>query len=58
MVIEIACGVVFGSLALVADGIHMSTHAIAIGITATAYSYARKHANDPKFVIGTGKVGE
>lgn len=58
MVLEITCGVYFGSLALVADGIHMSTHAIAFFITATAYSYARRHAQDPRFVFGTGKVGE
>lgn len=58
MIIEIVCGVAFGSLALIADGIHMSTHCIAFFITASAYSYARKHSSDPRFVFGTGKVGE
>jgi len=58
MVIEITCGVQFGSLALVADGIHMSTHALAFLITAVAYSYSRKHADDPMYVFGTGKVGD
>ena len=58
MVIEITCGVQFGSLALVADGIHLSTHALAFFITAVAYSYSRKHAVDPMYVFGTGKVGD
>lgn len=58
MIIEITCGVQFGSLALVADGIHMSTHALAFLITALAYSYSRKHADDPMYVFGTGKVGD
>lgn len=58
MVIEIICGVAFGSLALVADGVHMGTHVLAFFITASAYSYARIHADDPSFVFGTGKVGE
>jgi cation diffusion facilitator family transporter len=58
MIIEITCGALFGSLALVADGIHMSTHAIAFLITALAYSFARKHANNPTYVFGTGKIGE
>lgn len=58
MIVEITCGVYFGSLALVADGIHMSTHAIAFFITASAYSYSRHYAKDPRFVFGTGKVGE
>jgi hypothetical protein len=58
MVIEIGCGIAFGSLALIADGMHMSTHAMAFLIAAIAYSYARKHADDPKFVFGTGKVGD
>jgi len=58
MIVEITCGLMFGSLALVADGIHMSTHAIAFFITAFAYSYSRKHANSPSYVFGTGKVGE
>ncbi|MFZ6849066.1 CDF family Co(II)/Ni(II) efflux transporter DmeF [Undibacterium sp. RuRC25W] len=58
MVIEIIGGSYFGSLALVADGLHMSTHAGAMLIAALAYTYARKHAHDPKFIFGTGKLGD
>jgi hypothetical protein len=58
MVAEIAGGTVFGSLAVVADGFHMATHALALLIAAVAYSYARTHANDPRFVFGTGKLGD
>ncbi|WP_179404098.1 CDF family Co(II)/Ni(II) efflux transporter DmeF [Burkholderia guangdongensis] len=58
MVAEIVGGSVFGSLALVADGLHMSTHAGAMLIAAMAYTYARKHASDPRFVFGTGKLGD
>jgi cation diffusion facilitator family transporter len=58
MIVEIAGGSFFGSLALVADGLHMSTHASAMLIAALAYTYARKHANDPRFVFGTGKLGD
>jgi cation diffusion facilitator family transporter len=58
MVAEIVGGLVFGSIALVADGIHMSTHAGALLLAALAYSYARKHANDPDFTFGTGKLGD
>ncbi|MEC5404238.1 CDF family Co(II)/Ni(II) efflux transporter DmeF [Paraburkholderia sp. MPAMCS5] len=58
MVAEIAGGSLFGSLALVADGLHMSTHAGAMLIAALAYTYARKHASDPRFVFGTGKLGD
>ncbi len=58
MLIEIAGGSLFGSLALVADGLHMSTHASAMLIAALAYSYARKHARDRRFVFGTGKLGD
>jgi Co/Zn/Cd efflux system component len=58
MLLEIVCGLAFGSLALIGDGLHMSTHACAFFITASAYSYARKHANNPRFVFGTGKVGD
>lgn len=58
MVAEIVGGSIFGSLALVADGLHMSTHAGAMLIAALAYTYARKHANDPRFVFGTGKLGD
>src|ERR1700736_4228791 len=55
---EIAGGILFGSIALVADGLHMSTHAGALLLAALAYSYARKHADDPRFTFGTGKLGE
>ncbi|WP_081160820.1 CDF family Co(II)/Ni(II) efflux transporter DmeF [Ensifer aridi] len=58
MVIEISAGTVYGSLALVADGWHMSTHAGAMLITALAYSYARRYAGDPRFTFGTGKLGD
>lgn len=58
MVIEIVGGGLFGSLALVADGLHMSTHAGAMLIAALAYTYARRHAADRRFVFGTGKLGD
>ena len=57
MVFEIAAGWVFGSMALLADGWHMGTHAMALGITAFAYYYARKNADNPAYSFGTGKVG-
>jgi len=56
MVVEIACGIAFGSMALLADGLHMGSHAAALGIAAFAYAYARRHAHDPRFSFGTGKV--
>jgi cation diffusion facilitator family transporter len=58
MVTEIIGGLLFGSIALVADGMHMSTHAGALLLAALAYSYARKHAADPRFTFGTGKLGD
>ncbi|OHV83881.1 CDF family Co(II)/Ni(II) efflux transporter DmeF [Ensifer sp. LCM 4579] len=58
MVVEISAGTVYGSMALVADGWHMSTHAGAMLITALAYSYARRHARDARFTFGTGKLGD
>jgi cation diffusion facilitator family transporter len=58
MVLEIGGGAMFGSLALVADGLHMSTHAAALLIAALAYTYARRHATDRRFVFGTGKLGD
>src|ERR1700733_9651767 len=58
MLVEIVGGRMFGSLALVADGLHMSTHAGAMLIAALAYTYARKHASDSRFVFGTGKLGD
>lgn len=56
MVIEIAAGVAFGSMALLADGWHMASHASALAITAFAYSYARRHSQDARYSFGTGKV--
>jgi cation diffusion facilitator family transporter len=58
MVAEIVGGLLFGSIALVADGLHMSTHASALLLAALAYSYARTHAEDPRFTFGTGKFGD
>lgn len=58
MVAEIVGGTLFGSMALLADGWHMSTHAGALGIAAFAYRYARNHARDPRFAFGTGKLGD
>jgi cation diffusion facilitator family transporter len=58
MLVEIIGGNLFGSLALIADGLHMSTHAGAMLIAALAYTYARKYANDRRFVFGTGKLGD
>lgn len=58
MLVEIVGGSLFGSLALVADGLHMSTHAGAMLIAALAYTYARRHAQDSRFVFGTGKLGD
>jgi len=57
MVAEIAGGTLFRSMALLADGWHMGTHVAALAISAFAYRYARKHATDPCFTFGTGKVG-
>ncbi|MFT0861953.1 CDF family Co(II)/Ni(II) efflux transporter DmeF [Ancylobacter sp. G4_0304] len=58
MVGEIAAGTLYGSMALVADGWHMATHAGALLIAALAYLYARRHAGDPRFTFGTGKLGD
>jgi Cation efflux family len=58
MLAEIVGGLLFGSIALVADGLHMSTHAGALLLSALAYSYAIKHANDRRFSFGTGKFGD
>ncbi|MGD2187276.1 MAG: CDF family Co(II)/Ni(II) efflux transporter DmeF [Desulfobacterales bacterium] len=57
MIIEISAGYLFGSMALLADGWHMGTHAVALGITAFAYFYARRHSDNPNYSFGTGKVG-
>jgi cation diffusion facilitator family transporter len=58
MIVEIIGGALFGSLALIADGLHMSTHAGALLLAALAYTYARKYANDRNFTFGTGKFGD
>ena len=58
MALEIGGGIGFGSIALVADGLHMSTHAGALLLAALAYSYSRRHAHDPRFTFGTGKLGD
>lgn len=57
MLAEITAGIAFGSMALLADGWHMGTHVAALGITLFAYAYARRHADDPHYSFGTGKVG-
>ena len=57
MILEIAAGVVFGSMALLADGWHMGTHVAAFMITLYAYRYSRRHANDETFAFSSGKVG-
>ncbi len=58
MALEIGGGLIFGSIALIADGLHMSTHAGALLLAALAYSYARQYAHDPRFTFGTGKLGD
>jgi cation diffusion facilitator family transporter len=58
MVAEIVGGILFRSMALVADGLHMSTHAAALLIAALAYGFARRRAHDPRFTFGTGKLGD
>ncbi len=58
MVVEIVGGSMFGSLALIADGWHMGTHVAALAIAALAYLFARRHAEDARFSLGTGKFGE
>jgi len=58
MVAEIGGGVLFGSIALVADGLHMSTHAGALLLAALAYTFASRHATDTRFTFGTGKLGD
>jgi len=56
MVVEIAAGLAFGSMALLADGLHMGSHAVALGVAVAAYVYARRRARDERFSFGTGKV--
>src|SRR5258708_19293389 len=58
MIAEIIGGALFGSLALIADGLHMSAHAGGVVVAALAYSYARKYADDRNFTFGTGKFGD
>jgi cation diffusion facilitator family transporter len=58
MLIEIVGGLLFGSIALVADGLHMSTHAGALLLAALAYTFARRYAADRRFTFGTGKLGD
>jgi cation diffusion facilitator family transporter len=58
MTAEIVGGLLWGSMALIADGLHMSTHAAALVIAALAYAYARRHARDVRFAFGTGKLGD
>jgi cation diffusion facilitator family transporter len=56
MVVEIAAGTAFGSMALLADGWHMSSHALALGVSAGAYALARRLVRDPRFAFGTWKI--
>jgi len=56
MAVEVAAGLAYGSMALLADGLHMASHAAALTITAVAYVYARRHASDERFSFGAGKV--
>lgn len=58
MALEVVGGILFGSVALIADGLHMSTHASALLLAALAYSYARRHVGDRRFTFGTGKLGD
>lgn len=56
MAVEITAGIWFGSMALLADGLHMGSHAVAMGVSVFAYTYARRYAGDYRFSFGTGKV--
>lgn len=56
MAVEIAASWFYNSMALLADGFHMSSHAVAIGLSAYAYAAARRHANDPRYAFGTWKI--
>ena len=58
MIGEIIAGYFTGSMALLADGFHMATHAGALGVAAAAYVYAKRHVANPRYSFGTGKVGE
>lgn len=56
MAVEITTGILFGSMALLADGLHMASHTAALGLSVFAYAYARRRAHDPAFSFGTGKL--
>jgi cation diffusion facilitator family transporter len=56
MLVELIGGQLLGSMAVTADGLHMASHTLALGIAAFAYAYARRHASNPRFAFGTGKV--
>ena len=56
MVVEVVAGLSFGSMALLADGLHMASHAAALSLAVLAYIYCRRRAGDPRFAFGTGKV--
>ena len=56
MVVEIGAGVAFGSMALLADGLHMASHTAALGLSAFAYAWVRRHAGDPLYSFGAGKM--
>ncbi|HEX2759607.1 MAG TPA: cation diffusion facilitator family transporter, partial [Rhizomicrobium sp.] len=58
MVVEIGCGIAYGSMALLADGVHMATHVGALGLAAGAYWLARRHAGNTRFTFGSGKFGD
>jgi cation diffusion facilitator family transporter len=58
MVVEIGCGLYYGSMALLADGVHMATHVGALGLAAAAYWLARRHAGNARFSFGSGKFGD
>src|SRR5215475_3760171 len=58
MVVEVVAGVVYGSMALLADGVHMATHVGALGLAAWAYWMARRHARNRRFSFGSGKFGD
>ncbi|PJG48533.1 cation transporter [Sphingobium sp. LB126] len=58
MVVEIVFGWLTGSMALLADGFHMATHTGAMAVAAAAYNYAKRHARNPRYTFGTGKVGD
>src|SRR5579863_7208765 len=58
MAVEVTAGFVFGSMALIADGVHMATHVGALGLAAGAYWLARRHAANARFSFGSGKFGD